>query len=128
MNSYRIRLDVKRNGKVTVTKSAIVLAVRLLEQDPTVELTNSSQEIANWVVEHFTAHAQGYKVSLFLSWVVDPEVNISGIVESNVRTASLEFVMDSSFDGADNLPQLLANLIRKAPCVRVKQSDIDDFI
>ena len=128
---------------MTFTKSAIVAAVRILEQDQTVELSKSSQDIANWIVAHIRANyvfcEQGTLVTAKLTWVEDPSFSMfkstNDIQDSTVQmVVSDKIIVSSSLNKlsglliSEALPRILAEMIKKTPCVTVKRTNIDDFI
>jgi len=142
MNEARIRIDLKKGGKVSITKSSIVAAVRLLEQDKSVSFP-SSQEVANWTVDHLVANyvplALGNKVMVQIKWVDGSSTSVS---ESRSNASEAEFtvqvhdntIMSASVLGcegmsvSDALPMLIARIIKKTPCVKVEEKDIDEFV
>ena len=144
MAEVRIRLDLKNGGRVSITKTAIVAAVRLLEQDPAVNLNSSSQEVANWVVSHIKAtHSLNDKglhhVVGKITWVEDPKRNIFGNTE-NTGCSRFAIITDGKvvvnatevssrgLDMVEALPRILAKVIKDTPSVTKVETDIDDFI
>lgn len=142
MSESRIRLDLKKGGRVSITKSAIVAAVRLLEQDTSVEFKLTSQEVANWVVSHikatYTEVEEGFHIIGRIVWSEDPysrvPVNASGlghsrfacIINNNVFLKPSRLYQGLTVSEA--LPRMLALAIRNTPCVSIKENNIDDFI
>ena len=143
MSEDRIRMDLKKGGRVTFTKSAIVAAVRILEQDQTVELSKSSQDIANWIVAHIRANyvpcEQGDLVTAKVTWVEDPSFSMFKST-NDVQDSTFQLVVSdkiiliaplnllSGLMISEALPRILAEMIKKTPCVNVKITNIDDFI
>ncbi len=143
MSEDRIRMDLKKGGKVTFTKSAIVAAVRILEQDQTVELKKSSQDVANWIVAHIRANyvacGQGNLVTAKVTWVEDPSFSMFKstndvqdstfqVVVSDKTISRAPFNLLNGLTISEALPRILAEMIKKTPCVIVKRINIDDFI
>ena len=145
MADVRIRMDLKNGGRVSITKTAIVAAVRLLEQDSSVSLNYSSQEVANWVVSHIKAthslNDEGFShVVGKISWAEDPKKSPFGpftpyvscsrfaIITDGIKVINATEKTSRGLDIAEALPRILAKVIKDTPSVTKVESDIDDFI
>ena len=144
METSRVRLDLKGGGRVSITKSAIVAAVRILEQDSTVGIKTSSQELANWVVSHIKAthstNDEGYShVVGKISWAPEVKTTIYGLPEP-IRNSRFAIILDAGkvinatevtsrgLHISEALPRILAKAIRETPNVKVLETNIDEFI
>lgn len=119
MNQDRIRLDITPKGKVTFTKTAVVAAVRLLEQRPNITMSCSSRELIDWAAKATWAQKKDDKYVIGIAWA-DPKFHEA--------TCSFDIKYDkiNMKPIPEVLPQIIADLIEKTDKVSVTELN-DNF-
>lgn len=115
----RIRIDLVGKSGAKITKSTIVEAVKLLEQDPLVELNGTSRDIIEQVSKSLWATYKSDLVTVVTIGMAWNDVNNG----SEFKRTTLEFTLyNNKIDKIPvyiALPQLIAKLIKSTSLVKI---------
>lgn len=120
----RVRIDLLGRNKAKVTKSSIVEAVKILEQDPNVTIQGTSRELIDKVASKLIVSHVGNEVTMGIVWNDSEDHNAyrEEDVAFKLDLNKIEYVPVSVA-----LPNKLAQLIKKTNFVKVEEAS-DSFV
>lgn len=133
----RIRIDIKSRGRASVTKTSIVEAVRLLEQDKSIRVSIESRELIDHVFNNLKVTYSKDAPTLARVRIAFNAIDFTegfrectsvlcmDLAENTVLRIGTESCEPQAI--SEVLPSVLAKLIKQS-ALCTKSSNIDDFI